>query len=68
MTRSESRSQEPGKLNKKPIMETLCLRNEEKRYIVSFRNRILILTHDYRVALRYKNFVENAKRVLGDIK
>jgi hypothetical protein len=49
-------------------METLCLRNAEKRYIVSFRGLILILTHDYRVAIKYENFVENAKRVLGDIK
>jgi hypothetical protein len=49
-------------------METLCLRNEGKRYIVSFRSRILILTHDYNVAIRYKNFVESAKRILGDKK
>jgi hypothetical protein len=50
------------------MMETLCLRNADKRYIVSFRSRILILTHDYNVAIRYKNFVESAKRILGDKK
>lgn len=49
-------------------METLCLRNVEKRYIVSFRNRILILTYDYNVAIKYMNFVKFAKKVLGDIK
>ena len=48
-------------------METLCLRNAEKRYIVSFRNRILILTYDYHVAVKYMNFVKQAKNVLGDI-
>jgi len=47
-------------------METLCLRNAQKRYIVSFRNRILILTYDYNVAVRYMNFVKIAKRVIGD--
>ncbi len=47
------------------IMETLCLRNAEKRYIVSFRNRILILTYDYHVAVKYMNFVKQANRVLG---
>ena len=47
-------------------METLCLRNEEKRYIVSFRNRILILTYDYNIAIKYMNFVKFAKNVLGD--
>jgi hypothetical protein len=50
------------------MMETLCLRNEGKRYIVSFRSRILILTHDYSVAEKYMNFVKFAKRVLGDKK
>jgi hypothetical protein len=49
-------------------METLCLRNAEKRYIVSFRNRILILTYDYNVAVRYMNFVKFAKKVIGDRK
>jgi len=49
-------------------METLCLRNESKRYIVIFRNRILILTHDYYVAMKYMNFVKIAKKVLGDKK
>ena len=29
------------------MMETLCLRNEPKRYIVSIGNKILIVTHDY---------------------
>jgi hypothetical protein len=48
------------------IMETLCLRNASKRYIVSFRNRVLILTHDYNVAIKYMNFVNFAKNVLGD--
>jgi hypothetical protein len=47
-------------------METLCLRNASKRYIVSFRNRVLILTHDYNVAIKYMNFVNFAKNVLGD--
>ena len=50
------------------MMETLCLRNADKRYIVSFRNRILILTHDYNIALKYKNFIETAYQVLGDIR
>ena len=47
-------------------METLCLRNASKRYIVSFRNRILILTYDYDVATKYMNFVKFAEDVLGD--
>ena len=47
-------------------METLCLRNADKRYIVSFRNRILILTYDYNIAIKYMNFVKFAKKVLGD--
>jgi uncharacterized protein YfbU (UPF0304 family) len=47
-------------------METLCLRNADKRYIVSFRNRILILTYDYNTAMKYMNFVKFAKNVLGD--
>jgi hypothetical protein len=47
-------------------METLCLRNAEKRYIVSFRNRVLILTYDYNVAIKYMNFVKQANKVLGD--
>ena len=50
------------------MMETLCLRNAEKRFIVTFRNRILVLTYDYKVALRYERFVKHAKRVLGDKK
>jgi hypothetical protein len=47
-------------------METLCLRNAEKRYIVSFRNRVLILTYNYNVAIKYMNFVKQANKVLGD--
>ncbi len=42
-------------------METLCLRNADKRYIVSFRNRILILTYDYNIAMKYMNFVKFAE-------
>lgn len=53
-------------LNKNVMMETLCLRNAKTRYIVSFRNRILILTHDYHVAIKYTNFVKQANKVLGD--
>ena len=49
-------------------METLCLRNADKRYIVSFRNRILILTYDYHVAVKYMNFVKYANKILGDKK
>jgi hypothetical protein len=31
-------------------METLCLRNAPKRYIVSIGNKILLVTHDHRYA------------------
>jgi hypothetical protein len=34
------------------MMETLCLRNEPKRYIVSIGNKVLIVTYDYFVAKR----------------
>jgi len=48
------------------MMETLCLRNEPKRYIVIFRNRILILTQDHMVAMKYMEFVKIAKNILGE--
>ena len=34
------------------MIETLCLRNEPKRYIVSIAKKVLIVTHDYRYAER----------------
>ena len=39
------------------MMETLCLRNADKRYIVSVGKKILIVTHDYRYAERVEKEV-----------
>ena len=33
------------------MMETLCLRNEPKRYVVSIGNKVLLVTYDYHQAL-----------------
>ena len=43
------------------MMETLCLRNEQKRYIVSIGNKILIVTHDYHFAKRLEAEVRSRK-------
>jgi hypothetical protein len=48
------------------MMETLCLRNEEKRYIVSFRNKILFVTHNYKFARRMERGVAYLLRRMGD--
>ena len=42
-------------------METLCLRNAPKRYIVSIGNKILLVTHDYRYAQRIENEIRSRK-------
>jgi ABC-type polar amino acid transport system ATPase subunit len=39
------------------MMETLCLRNVDKRYIVSIGNKILIVTHDYHFAKRVEECI-----------
>ena len=49
-------------------MERICLRRSDQRYIVVFRSRILIITRNYEIALKYENFAKNASRILGDIK
>jgi hypothetical protein len=46
------------------MMETLCLRNEPKRYIVSIRKKVLIVTHDYFVAKRIEEDI--VKRNITD--
>lgn len=42
-------------------METLCLRNSQKRYIVSIGNKILLVTHDYLYAKRIEKEVRSRK-------
>ena len=42
------------------MLETLCLRNQEKRYIVSVQNRILIVTHNQNYAKQVeREIIEN---------
>ena len=43
------------------MMETLCLRNATKRYIVSIGRKILIVTHDYFVAKRIEDDIVSRK-------
>jgi len=43
------------------MMETLCLRNAQKRYIVSIGNKILIVTHDYNFARRIEKDIVSRK-------
>jgi hypothetical protein len=42
-------------------METLCLRNADKRYIVSIGNKILIVTHDYNYAKQLEKILARSK-------
>ena len=42
-------------------METLCLRNAQKRYIVSIGNKILLVTHDYRYAKQIEAEIRSRK-------
>lgn len=53
------------------MMETLCLRNAPKRYIVSIGNKVLLVTHDYRFAIQVeqeivrKNITDAAALTVG---
>lgn len=46
-------------------METLCLRNEPKRYIVSIGNKVLIVTYDYFVAKRIEEEIV-ARKIIDE--
>lgn len=43
------------------MMETLCIRNAPKRYIVRVGNKILLVTHDYFVAKRIEDDIVSRK-------
>ena len=43
------------------MLETLCIQNAPKRYIVSIGKKILIVTHEYSVAKRIENIVSHKK-------
>jgi len=46
-------------------METLCLRNEPKRYIVSIGNKVLIVAYDYFVAKRIEEEIV-ARKIIDE--
>jgi len=39
------------------MIETLCFRNQVKKYIVSVQNRILIVTHNHTYAKRIERII-----------
>ncbi len=43
------------------MLETLCIQNAPKRYIVSVGKRVLFVTHDYFIAKRIENIVSHKK-------
>jgi len=43
------------------MMETICLRNTEKRYIVSIGNKVVLVTHDERWAKQVENEIVSRK-------
>jgi len=47
------------------MMETLCLRNEPKRYIVSIGNKVLIVAYDYFVAKRIEEEIV-ARKIIDE--
>lgn len=43
------------------MLETLCVRNAPKRYIVSVGKKILMVTHEYFVAKRIEDDIVSRK-------
>lgn len=48
------------------MLETLCLRNAQTRYIVSINKKVLLVTHDYHLAVKVER--ELVKRKITDAK
>lgn len=44
-----------GKSSSKIMLETLAVYQQPKRYVVSVGQKILIVTHDYRIAMTIEN-------------